>query len=315
MKLCYKYFTKPYNNLFLFFNHLHAPFLNNAPAYTSPFGRAKLTAELGLQEIPKFSSKCNDDNKEEGSGENSTRNNFERNVLVEEWCKELSAWRTKEDYDYQHAKGSTSGRNPAIWDFPAPIIRSKLHETNEGTESSITGWRNNCPDHLEHEIEYRKFCDNTDGLLARHGIISRPVFHEDGGRKIQKNHYYLSQEVVDNETKRLAKIAIFCHNGTGLTLLSHLLSIPPPIVYASMWLAPSSVTTILFDEYPACEIEKSLKYQHNDESSQEVFSDIIVEPKAICIGGTNHLALKGLSIPSSRYEDNERPSGIKHNFH
>jgi hypothetical protein len=124
--------------------------------------------------------------------------------------------------------------------------------------------------------------------------------------------------------KRCAKIAIFCHNGMALTLISHLLAIPLPMVHVSMWLAPSSVTTILFDEYPANKIETILS--NKDEGKGKVsqvgchggegdIDSIIVIPKAICIGGTNHLTLAGLSVPTSKYEQNKRPSGIKHNFY
>jgi len=95
------------------------------------------------------------------------------------------------------------------------------------------------------------------------------------------------------------KIAIFCHGGTGLTLLSHLLSIPLPLVHGGMWLAPSSVTTILFDEY---------------QSEQE--EEIIVTPRAVQIGGTSHLTAAGLSISNSFYEDDfERPVELNIIFH
>jgi hypothetical protein len=64
-----------------------------------------------------------------------------------------------------------------------------------------------------------------------------------------------------------------------------------------MWLPPSSVTTVIFDEHSTSD------------------GDIIVSPRAIQIGGTNHLSAAGLQISNSLYEDNgERPAGIKHNF-
>ena len=44
------------------------------------------------------------------------------------------------------------------------------------------------------------------------------------------------------------KVVVFCHGGFGLAWLSHLLQIPPGLVWASFWLAPASVTTILMDE-------------------------------------------------------------------
>lgn len=283
-------------------------------AYSSPLGRAKLTAELGLESIPKFSSLRNDDEEEE---EECYNNNFERNVIVKDWCRELSTWRTNEDYAYQQSGTGTSStkKNPAIWDFPAPIARSQLHEVSEGKELSTAGWTYTCPDHSAHEVKFHTFCSNLDELLANHGII-RPQ-PKDG--EATNNFYYLSDEVGNNEQMRTAKIAIFCHNGTGLTMLSHLLSIPLPMIYASIWLAPSSVTTVLFDEYPAKDVHTNIGFCvgecNSDDVLEKSMTDIIVTPKAICIGGTNHLTAAGLSVPTSRYEDNERPSGIKHNYY
>ncbi|MBN1670467.1 MAG: histidine phosphatase family protein [Kiritimatiellae bacterium] len=43
-------------------------------------------------------------------------------------------------------------------------------------------------------------------------------------------------------------IAFFCHAGLSLTLLSHLLHIPLPAVYAQFSFDPSSVTTLALDE-------------------------------------------------------------------
>jgi len=43
-------------------------------------------------------------------------------------------------------------------------------------------------------------------------------------------------------------IAVFCHNGLGLTWLAHLLEIPVSLFWSGFWLAPSSITTVLFDE-------------------------------------------------------------------
>ncbi len=44
------------------------------------------------------------------------------------------------------------------------------------------------------------------------------------------------------------KIAVFCHGGFGLTWLSLLLEIPLPLMWGNFWLAPTSVTTLLFEE-------------------------------------------------------------------
>lgn len=44
------------------------------------------------------------------------------------------------------------------------------------------------------------------------------------------------------------RIGVFCHGGFGLTWLSLLLDIPLPLVWGNFWLAPTSVTTVLFEE-------------------------------------------------------------------
>ena len=45
-----------------------------------------------------------------------------------------------------------------------------------------------------------------------------------------------------------SQIFLFCHNGSGLALLSHLIGIPLSLVYTSFYFQPSSFTTILFEE-------------------------------------------------------------------
>jgi len=64
-------------------------------AYSSPLGRAKLTAELALADIPQFSSRYHGKKQIDLSEANTkpTLNNFEANVGVEDWCRELSTWR------------------------------------------------------------------------------------------------------------------------------------------------------------------------------------------------------------------------------
>ncbi len=53
------------------------------------------------------------------------------------------------------------------------------------------------------------------------------------------------------EERNDLKIALFCHNGFGLTWLSHLLSVPPLVMWTGFWLPPSSLTTVAFEERSA----------------------------------------------------------------
>ena len=80
-----------------------------------------------------------------------------------------------------------------------------------------------------------------------------------------------------------ARIAVFCHQGLGLTWLAHLLHIPLLSLWTRFWLPPSSVTTILFEQRsPAWAV-----------------------PRCLGLGDTAHLYQAGLPI---------QPSGIKGNF-
>ena len=79
------------------------------------------------------------------------------------------------------------------------------------------------------------------------------------------------------------RIAVFCHNGLGLTWLAHLLQLPLVAVWTSFWLAPTSATTVLFDQ-------RSPEW---------------AVPRCLAVGDTSHLHKAGLPI---------RPRGIIANF-
>lgn len=73
------------------------------------------------------------------------------------------------------------------------------------------------------------------------------------------------------------KIAIFCHGAFGRTWLSQLLNIPLTIFWASFWISPTSVTTILFEE-------RSKEW---------------AVPRCIGFGDTSHLYEAGIENSSS----------------
>lgn len=119
----------------------------------------------------------------------------------------------------------------------------------------------------------------SDAFLARHG------YERHGGR----------YKVAARNT---AVVAVVCHGGFGLTWLAHLLRLDLAAVWTSFWLAPSSVTTVLFDE-------RTRGW---------------ATPRCIGLSDISHLEAARLSISDSRYEkpnafgDHPRPSGIKANF-
>ena len=112
---------------------------------------------------------------------------------------------------------------------------------------------------------YSQLKKDSDAFLARHGFV------REGGR------YRVSAPNQD-------KIAVFCHNGFGLTWLAHLLELPVTLVWSGFWLPPSSVTTLLFDQ-------RSEQY---------------ATPRCIGLGDVSHLYKSGLPV---------KPRGIITNFY
>lgn len=68
------------------------------------------------------------------------------------------------------------------------------------------------------------------------------------------------------------RVAVFCHQGFGVTWLSHLLQIPPHIFWSSFDLAHSSVTVLEFKNY----------------------KNGITTPKCLCLSDTSHILREGL---------------------
>lgn len=141
-----------------------------------------------------------------------TVNLVKKEPVTKDWLKEIPGWEIE-----------ALGGIPA-WDIPGEVFREiqpyATHETWQDLphlsgEHFTTYWNN--------------FKDQSDALIARHG------YEREGGRY---------RQVQANSDQ----IAIFCHNGTALALLSHLLEIPLPMIWSSFWHAPSAVTTVLFEE-------------------------------------------------------------------
>lgn len=95
--------------------------------------------------------------------------------------------------------------------------------------------------------------------------------------------YRRKDGVYEIESPNRDRIAVFCHAGFGMTWLAHILDLPVPLCWSGFFLAPSSVTTILFDE-------------RNDKTAT---------PRSLCIGDTSHLLAAGLPV---------QPAGIIANY-
>ncbi len=171
--------------------------------------------------------------------------------VTEEWMRELSGWRI------DHAPWGAL----AAWDLPGEVIRAEepypTHETWHRGSALSAGTT------ALHEA-FATIREHSDGFIRRHG------YERAGGR------YRAARPNRE-------RVAVFCHGGLGLTWLAHLLEIPLTLMWSGFWLAPSSVTTVLFDE-------RSAEW---------------AVPRCLAVGDTSHLYAAGLPV---------RPRGIIANF-
>jgi broad specificity phosphatase PhoE len=158
-----------------------------------------------------------------------------------EWTAELTEWKIDRKWGAMYA-----------FDLAGEVIRGA--QQLPGHDS----WHLTTPldDPLFRE-KYSALQEHSDAFLTAHG------YQRHGGR----------YRVLQPNRK---KIAVFCHNGFGLTWLAHLLEIPVSLIWSGFWLAPSSVTTILFDE-------RSPEW---------------AVPRCLEVGDTSHLYAEGLPIQS-----------------
>src|SRR4051794_38703292 len=170
--------------------------------------------------------------------------------IIEDWTTEIA------DCYYD---GPPHGR-VAVWDTPGEIIRAEQPWLTTESWQTIDA---RCA--MLVRDKYETLRRHSDAFLARHNYV------REGGR----------YRVVNGGSRE--RIASFCHNGTALWWLSHLLEIPMTLVWSGFWHPPSSVTTILFDE-------RSKEW---------------AVPRALGVADTSHLYAHGLPV---------RPKGIMANF-
>src|ERR1039458_4304819 len=171
-------------------------------------------------------------------------------VKVENWTRELSELKMDPIPPWE----------PLIaWDLPGEIIRENGEYLTHETWYRLPHWK---PRHFQAAV--RRGNRKSDAFLNRHG------YKRVGGR-------------YEARLENRERIAVFCHGGFGLTWLSHLLAIPLPLMWAGFWMAPSSVSTVLFDM-------RSRKW---------------AVPRCIGFCDVSHLRLAGLPVS---------PHGIKANF-
>ena len=169
---------------------------------------------------------------------------------VEEWTAELG------DLRIDLANGEVT----YAWIVAGEIIRSSARMPTHDD------WHTQAPlDDPAFVDVFARVKADSDEFLARHGYVR------------ERGVYRMERSSCD-------KIAVFTHGGFSLTWLAHLLELPVSLVWSGFHLAPSSVTTVLFEER----------------------SERFAVPRCIALGDTSHLY--HASLP-------EQPSGLAANFH
>lgn len=152
-----------------------------------------------------------------------------------EWLRELELLRTPYESDVLP--------DPVvIWDLPGHVLRKVEKECADCADSGAF------PQPITAEC-FERVRGGLKELLGEFGI----TVTEEG---------WLADDRLPGYD-----VAIFCHHGVGLALLSAITGIPAASLWRSFWLAPASVSTVLLEQY---------------EGNR-------VNPRLICVSDTRHL--------------------------
>ena len=167
--------------------------------------------------------------------------------IIEDWLIEIPGWEIDE-----------LDGIPA-WDIPGEILREKMPFATHETWQQLPYL-----DGDRFSSYWENFKQHSDIFIEKHG------YKREAGRY---------RQIRSNDDQ----IVVFCHNGTALAWLAHLLEIPLPMIWASFWHAPSAVSTVLFEER----------------------SQTFAVPRCLSVGDTSHLFEARLPI---------QPRGIRGNY-
>jgi probable phosphoglycerate mutase len=141
-------------------------------------------------------------------------------VIVEDWAEELSALLDRE-----------SGL--MLWDFD-PNILAGLDEAERGRLLWGGEWMRMPP------------FGRPDLAPALAQALERVASGAD--RFMESQGYLREAGAYRIASRNERRVALFCHNGSGLAMLAHFLRLPVPAVWSSFFLHTSSATTLLFEE-------------------------------------------------------------------
>ena len=126
-----------------------------------------------------------------------------------------------------HLRVEQAGKSYVIWDTFGQTVRAS------NPLPGLTDWSARPPfDTPEMAGVWQSFRAEVDALLTRHGYTR-----------------IAGRYRVDNANEE--RVAIFCHNGTILLFLAHLLALPLSMVFCGFYAWPASVTTIYFESWSA----------------------------------------------------------------
>ncbi len=158
-----------------------------------------------------------------------------KEAVLLDWCSENAAY---EDMSVRNPDGTTR------WCF----AKQRSDYKNNDTINLTTDWKNANPEFQSERVEKRLeiIRNGSDKLLSELG------YERDG---------CVYRITKPNELK----VGVFCHQGFGLTWLSHLLGIPPHIMWASFDITYTGVTLLEFRNY-ANGVTVPTVLQFNDQS-------------------------------------------------
>ena len=140
-------------------------------------------------------------------------------VKIEPWMREI--WP-------ELAPVMPNGKRSFVIDLPADILRSPENRDH------YTDWYNMpAMELIEGKQVMKRVERHSDDFLRRLGY-----------RRVQDGVY--EEEKPNNE-----KVAVFCHAGFGITWMTHLLSVPPHVIWSSFYMTHTGVTVVNFERNPS----------------------------------------------------------------